>query len=268
MKKRIVLLALALLLALLLAGCGKDNSAADASNPNENTQQSQQGQAAPMTSPTDALIAGVPPGYDPASEEDVSGFYTGSGYAMGYGVQYAGATPIPLDPIDMPTATPRPELTFTYGDYTADKLGIKFKSIIGYEVDDSQSDTYILTEPYAQQKDGYSCVITLQISSVTSNYKIDDVKTDLKKYLENLDAAGNYNTWQTYTAASKTLMGGKGWYNNYRAEMSGDMVIRGRVHMALISENKLLTLHITCPGWYNSSFMKVYDQIRDSLKAL
>lgn len=36
---------------------------------------------------------------------------------------YAGSTPIPLDPIDMPTPTPRPSLSFTYGDYSAASVG-------------------------------------------------------------------------------------------------------------------------------------------------
>ena len=38
--------------------------------------------------------------------------------------------------------------------------------------------------------------------------------------------------------------------------------------MAIIGNNKLLTLHITCPGWYNSSYMKIYDNIYSSIKAI
>ena len=30
-------------------------------------------------------------------------------------------------------------------------------------------------------------------------------------------------------------------------------------------ENELLVLHVSCPGWFNTSYMKVYDQIRDTL---
>ena len=63
-------------------------------------------------------------------------------------------------------------------------------------------------------------------------------------------------------------MDGKGYYNNYRGVMSDGTIVRGRVHMAIIGNNKLLTLHITCPGWYNSSYMKIYDNIYSSIKAI
>ena len=122
---------------------------------------------------------GLPSGYNPASEED-NGYTAASGAYNANGERvYAGATPIPIDPIDMPTPTPRPELTFTYGEYTAAKLGFTFKSAVGYTVDDSASDTYILTEPASAVRDGYPCVITLQVTPITSNYAAKDVQTAL-----------------------------------------------------------------------------------------
>jgi len=210
---------------------------------------------------------GLPSGYNPASEED-NGYTAASGAYNANGERvYAGATPIPIDPIDMPTPTPRPELTFTYGEYTAAKLGFTFKSAVGYTVDDSASDTYILTEPASAVRDGYPCVITLQVTPITSNYAAKDVQTDLANYLKNLGA--QYPTkWETWKAASKKLAGGTGYYNNYRGVMSDGTIVRGRVHMAIIGNNKLLTLHITCPGWYNSSYMKIYDNIYSSIKAI
>ena len=68
-------------------------------------------QADPMALPTDAPSASfsLPEGYDPASEEDNSGYYAYGAAYNDYGRNvYAGATPIPLDPIDMPTPTPSP----------------------------------------------------------------------------------------------------------------------------------------------------------------
>lgn len=138
---------------------------------------------------------------------------------------------------------------------------------MGYTVDDSASDTYILTEPASAVRDGYPCVITLQVTPITSNYAAKDVQTDLANYLKNLGA--QYPTkWETWKAASKKLAGGTGYYNNYRGVMSDGTIVRGRVHMAIIGNNKLLTLHITCPGWYNSSYMKIYDNIYSSIKAI
>jgi hypothetical protein len=33
-------------------------------------------------------------------------------------------------------------------------------------------------------------------------------------------------------------------------------------------DGKVLTLHITCPGWYNTDYMNVYTHIRDTIKLL
>ena len=77
---------------------------------------------------------------------------------------YAGSTPIPLDPIDMPTPTPRPSLSFTYGDYSAASVGVSFKAPAGWLVDESQAQTFILREPDSQIKDGQQCVCLLYTS--------------------------------------------------------------------------------------------------------
>jgi hypothetical protein len=44
-------------------------------------------------------------------------------------------------------------------------------------------------------------------------------------------------------------------------------IVRGRVHMALL-DGRLLTMHVSCPGWYNTDYMTVYTHIRDTLKAI
>ena len=80
-----------------------------------------QGQVSPLDQLTQQQSQmesmGLPSGYNPASEED-NGYTAASGAYNANGERvYAGATPIPIDPIDMPTPTPRPELTFTYGEY-------------------------------------------------------------------------------------------------------------------------------------------------------
>ncbi len=214
-----------------------------------------------MMGPGESPLYSLPDGYDPASEED----YAAPAPAAASGDKvYAGATPIPIDPIDMPTPTPRPELNFTFGEYTASRLGLVFQSAVGYEINENISGKYILTEPAAQVKDSYPCVITLEVSTVTKNYSVNDIKTSLSKYLAS--EGSKYETWETFKAAAKTLMDGKGYYNNYRGVLADGTIVRGRVHMALIADSQLLTLHITCPGWYNSSYMKIYDAIHGSIK--
>ncbi len=260
MKKHLLLILL-LCAALLCCACSAPKD--DTGSPTPDSQ----GQPSPMDPPTDEpTIPGLPAGYDPASEEDNGSFNPNAAYDEYGKMIYAGATPIPIDPIDMPTPTERPNLTFNYGEYTASKLGLKFKSAVGYNIDDSGNNIYILTEPDAAVKDNHACVITLEISSITTSYTAKDIKTDLAKYLE---AEGTqYTKWQTWNAASKTLMKSDGYYNNYRGELADGTIVRGRVHMAKISDNQLLTLHISCPGWYNSSYMKIYDTIRDTISAI
>lgn len=264
MKKKLVLVALLLTVVFVLCACGAKNDNTGLNN----VQNNGGGQVSPMDqqmnqpeAPADDL--GLPEGYDPASEEDEGYYFVDAKYDAQGNAVYAGATPIPIDPVDMPTPTPRPDLSFTYGEYTAAKLGLKFSSAIGYTVDDSASDMYILTEPASAVKDNYAATITLQIMPINKSYDLDDVKTDLKNYLQTEKT--KYNTWETANAASKTLMGEKGYYNNYRGELMDGTIVRGRVHMAIIGENELLVLHVSCPGWFNTSYMKVYDQIRDTL---
>lgn len=264
MKKKLVLIALLMLCAFVLCACSAQDDNAGAGD----VQNNNGGQVSPMdqqannqNNVSDDL--GLPEGYDPASEEDDGYYFVDTKYDEAGNAVYAGATPIPINPIDMPTATPRPELTFTYGEYTAAKLGLKFSAAVGYTVDDSQGDIYVLTEPASAVKDNYAATITLQIMPINNSYDLDDVKTDLKNYL--LTEKTKFEGWESYTAASKTLMGEKGYYNNYRGEMPDGTIVRGRVHMAIIGENELLVLHVSCPGWFNTSYMKVYDQIRDTL---
>lgn len=265
MKKKLVLVALLMLCVFVLCACSANENTEGENYPKANNG----GQVSPMDQQAENQAAaanddlGLPEGYDPASEEDDGYYFADTKYDAAGNAVYAGSTPIPINPIDMPTPTPRPDLTFTYGEYVAAKLGLKFSSAVGYNVNDTASDLYVLTEPASAVKDNYAATITLQIMPINKNYDLDDVKTDLKNYL--LTEKTKYVGWETYTAASKTLMGEKGYYNNYRAEMYDGTIVRGRVHMAIIGENELLVLHVSCPGWFNTSYMKVYDQIRDTL---
>lgn len=261
MKKKLILLGLLALTALLLAACGQQNSPAAAPTdvPVQQPVMSQ-----PTDIPAPAFDASLPQDYDPASEEDAGGLETPSADAAVY--QRAGATPIPLNPIDMPTPTPRPALAFTYSKYTANKLGISFESVAGYEVDETQADAYILREPASLIKDNCQVVITMQMSSVAANYSLDNLRSDLRARLSELGAV-NYTKWQPTELSKRSLLGKDGYYANYRGVMFDGTIVRGRIHMALVN-GKLLTFNILCPGWYNTDYMKVYTHIRDTIKLL
>jgi hypothetical protein len=235
MKKSSLILCLVLAAALLTGCTGNKPDPLDTKLPAVLTQ------APAMDNPTSAPL---PEGLDPSAEEDVNPQYVdelSSTADSAMVSQYAGATPILLDPIDMPTPTPQPPMVFTYQTYTATNLGLSFESVAGYDVDQSQPDSFILTEPASQQKDNYSVQISLIMTTVPGTYKAADIRADL-------DAPG--------------------YYANYRGVRTDGTIIRGRVHMALMPNNRLLTLHVTNPAAYNTDYISVFTQIRNTLKAL
>ena len=205
--------------------------------------------------------------YDPASEEDESGdependvtFTADQG-----GQVYAGATPIPLDPIDLPTPTPHPSLTFAYGPVQVNNLGLSFEAPAGWTVDASTSDTVTITDPTPY--DGVNAVITISISNVEKSYRLNDVKTTLKDKLKELGQY-NFSKWTTKSAAQRTLLKKDGYYNDYEGEYYDGKKVSGRVHIVLLDGNKILTLHLSCPyGMFESSYKKVYNQFRETAK--
>ena len=263
MKKLMTIATLALVL-LIVTGCQPQGQTpnANASNPPVQTQ------AAPMMLPLAVpTVQGLPEGYDPSSEEDYD-ILLGDTGDDGDDLQiFAGATPIPLNPVDMPTPTPRQDIVFTYATYTATNLGLTFESVAGYTVDDSQPDTYILNEPADRVKDNYPVQFLLSLSPVGANYTRNSIRTDVRNYATDLGKV-NYKEWRLYDTAERTLMGKPGYYVNFRGVMHDGTIVRGRVHMALLDNQRLLTLSFTCPAEYNSDYTGVYTHMRSTLKAI
>ena len=245
MKKSFVLIML-LALALMLAGCS--------SAPQNGANTSQGGIVQWQPDPYD-----LPGGYDPLAEEDESTLYMpGVGYSV-------GATPIPIDPLDMPTPTPRPSLTFQYGAVVAPNLGIEFEAPAGWNVDVSDRSMVVLTDP--NQYDGINATMTIRIQNVSGEYDLADVKREVTEMLKEIGQY-NYTSWQTYSTERRTMMGREGYYANYRGEMYDGTVVRGRVQVALLDGNRILTLHMKAPGWFNESYMNVVAQFRDTVRAM
>ena len=222
----------------------------------------------PMAIPTEAPSAGsdLPEGYDPASEEDHGYSYTGGVYDDYGRAKYAGASPIPLDPIDMPTPTPKPTLTFNYGLVTSDKVGISFEAPMGWMVDLSSDDTVTLMDP--NTLDGYQSTLTVRIVGVASTYSLSELKSDLLLTLKELGQF-NYATWSTTETASRTLLKKDGYYADYRGTTYDGVAVHGRVMMALLDGNKVITVHISCPdGFFSSSYKGVINHVRETLKLL
>ncbi len=179
-----------------------------------------------------------------------------------YGRQvYAGATPIPLDPVDLPTPTPRPTLAFTYTQISVN--GLTFEYPVGWMVDTPDANTIILTDPNTY--DNYNASMTITIESVASSFTLSDCKTKVAQMLQEIGQY-NYTDWQTNQVAERTLLKKDGYYNNYRGEYYDGTIVRGRVMVALLDNHQIITLHMSCPGWYNESYMNVVGHFRDTAK--
>lgn len=262
MKKALFVSLLCLALVLLAACQPKANP--DQNIPEANVQVQGSPMEAALQPPP--AVEGLPPDYNPADEES-NGTMLADTLFDELGIPlYAGATPIPLDPVDMPTPTPRQALAFTFATYTAANLGLTFESVAGYLVDDSQPDIYILTEPAEQIKDNYAVVFTFARSAVTSTYTATNIRADLRAFADDLGKV-NYKEWRISETSERTLLGKPGYYITYRGVQHDGTIVRGRVHMALLDNNRLLTLHYTGPAEYNSDYTDVFYRIRSTLKA-
>ncbi|MBR6184844.1 MAG: hypothetical protein IKQ41_01115 [Clostridia bacterium] len=249
MKKSLTRLVTALLVLALLGAAGAVS---------ENLQKD------PMSVPTGSN--GLPEGYDPAAEEDYdSSIYTFGGEYDEYGrSKYAGATPIPLDPIDMPTPTPKPTIPFSYGIVSADKIGVTFEAPVGWQIDTSADDSVTLRDP--NPVDGVNATLMVRIASVASGYKLSDVKSDLHMMLKELGQY-NYSSWTTTDTATRTLLKKDGYYADYYGDYYDGTSVYGRVMMALLDGNRVITVHLSCPnGYFSSSYKSVINHVRETLK--
>lgn len=177
---------------------------------------------------------------------------------------YAGATPIPLNPIDMPTPTPRPDLSFTYATYVASTVGVTFEGPANWAVDESQPSLMILSEPAVQIKDGQQCIVTLSAEPVTSNYSQNDLKTHVNQRLDTLYSS-DYTSWKPSYTATRHMMGAVGVYANYTATTADGVEVGGRIHYACI-DHVLYGLEIIYPLGFRDDFIDdVFGKIRSTM---
>ena len=258
-RKRITLALLLAAAALLLCACSGGGGTPDivTAVPTQNAALV----VTEVPSQPDDYMSGLPEGYDPASEENGAEYVGGDYDEMGRSV-YAGATPIPLDPVDKPTASPRPELTFNYKEYASAALGLKFEIPYDWTVDDSVSGTLVFTDP--NTLDNVNATMTIIVSTVASTYKAENIKEDLKAELSALGQY-NYTSWSSTSLEKRTLLSGDGYYANYRGVLYDGTLVRGRVHMAIINGNRRIEVIMNCPGWFNSSYTNVFTHFRNTL---
>ena len=163
LKKKTICLALVLCCALVLTACAQqatypNQPKQDSASQSSTEQQPVTGQA-DMSAASEAAPAQQinfnDGSYDPASEEGGQSEQIGNTAQNAPAVtnapmmqsEFAGATPVKIDPVDKPTPTPLPKITFSYTTYNAPNLHLTFEGPAGWIADDLAADTYILTNP-------------------------------------------------------------------------------------------------------------------------
>jgi len=179
---------------------------------------------------------------------------------------YAGSTPIPLNPVDMPSPTPRPKLNFTYSTYIASTVGVTFEGPVSWMVDESQPYVLVLSEPSSQIRDNQQCVVTISAEPVSSTYSKSDLKTHVNQRLDTLYTS-DYTEWKPSYTATRYMMGQEGVYANYTGMRFDGTEVGGRIHYVSI-DNVLYGLEIVYPLGYKDDFLDVFSQIRTTMSMI
>ena len=178
---------------------------------------------------------------------------------------YAGATPVVIDPIDKPTPTAVPKLQVAHAAYDAKKLGLSFEGPAGWLQDDSAEDTFILQNPNARMD--YAATLTLTAKKVSADYSTSDLKSVVNGMLDSIGSA-NFQEYDPSQTDSRSLLGKNGVYANYTGTLlanGAEVQVAGRVH-AVCVDKVLYTIHLTAPrAQWNDYKDMVYDKIRDTL---
>ncbi|MBP3644881.1 MAG: hypothetical protein J6K55_00460 [Clostridia bacterium] len=243
------------------------------SAPQDNADGTASGESIFSANPYDVMVDEEMLANMAASEEDyvdpeygVESLYEASLKAEGTVYPYAGSTPIPLNPIDMPTPTPRPDLSFTYADYTASTVGVTFKAPVSWQVDQSYSGIFILSEPVNQIKDNQQCIITVSAEPVNATYKQSDLETHVKQRLNTIGGL-DFDEWKPSLTATRYMMGSEGVYANYSGTLTDGTEVGGRIHYVSIDKT-LYGLEIQFPLGFKGDFIDVFGEIRSSMKQI
>ena len=270
MKKRLVLAMALLMCVFVLCGCqSKSNSrytpvtttAAPAGQATQNLT------VIPTATPDMSFDYDYDNGaYDPLAEENMGDVYIPDEVVITVAPtmtsQYAGATPVIIDPIDKPTPSPVPPITFTYQVYDATNIRLSFEAPVGWTIETPASNSFMLVNP--DMNVDYAASITITATSVSSNYSSSDLKKVINDMLDSIGESG-FDSYSPYKTAERNLLDSAGVYANYTGTLSGNVEVAGRVHATCV--NKVLyTVHVSYPKAYTSTYKEqVYDHLRDTI---
>ncbi len=265
MKKRLMFALMMVLCVLLLCSCGEETTKFNVLGTGDSGNAGQQN--------TDDLYEGM----DPLAEEDT--WTDPEDYqeititqppvvtntpAPTMRSEYAGATPVVIDPIDKPTPTPVPKLAVTYTTYDATKLGLSFEGPAGWLKDDSAKDTFTIQNPNANMD--YPATLTLRAEKVDAAYTTNNLKTVVQNYLNSIGDANFPDEYNPSRTDTRELLGKTGVYANYDGVMADGTRVAGRIH-AVYVDKVVYVVHLSAPyaQWEDYKDM-VYDHLRDTIK--
>lgn len=177
---------------------------------------------------------------------------------------YAGSTPIPLNPVDMPTPTPHPPLEFTYTAYNAMMLGLTFEGPINWMSDESNYQVFVLNEPDLQKHDNFACQISVSAEPVTETYTQRNLTSYVKQRMSTINEAYLKSSSPSNTA-ERYMLGKKGVYMNYSGTLLDGTEVGGRILYVCIDKT-LYGLEIMYPLAYREDYLNVFGQIRSTIK--
>ena len=273
LKKKIVCLVLVLCAALVLTACGQQ----EPSYPNQPRQDTGTVQQAPVQEQPVAEAAPVQQidfndgSYDPASEEggqseqvaDTGNVVTPAPLMQS---EYAGATPVKIDPVDKPTPTPLPKLTFSYNTYNASNLHLTFEGPAGWMVNDLAVDSYTLTNPDPSMD--YEATVEIRTIAAGKDYTQKELIKEVKAQADTLRSTGNFQSFDASDTAARFFIDGNGVYLAYKGVLNDgqETGVAGRIIVNTVNKT-LYVLHVSYPRGLADTFADgVYNKVRHSMK--
>ena len=207
--------------------------------------------------------------YDPASEEGGEGESVENvpppvTVAPTMQSEYAGATPVVIDPIDKPTPTPLPKLTFTYATYESAALHLSFEAPAGWTVDESEPDAYTLTNPDPSMD--YQAWLSIRVVPVNRVYSKTELTREIKGMLDTIKSDEGLKSFSPSNTASRTFLSSDGIYANYTGTTAEGVKVAGRV-IACCIDKTLYIFRVAYPQGYTETYTSgVFNKVRNTIK--
>lgn len=182
------------------------------------------------------------------------------------------ATPVAVNPIDMPTPTPAPTPNYAYDTYTNDSMAISFDIPYTWLLNPAtnQETTIQFVEPKSERMDenGYQTRLTVERFSAGLTQTASDARTRLESVITEL--SGMFTTFKAGDIASASIGGANGYYCYYSATYNDgttEYSMRGRL-VVVAHDKELFQIRLTAPSAWFSYYNHVYRQLRSSFKFL